>query len=140
MAGVATLGLPDSPGVTVGAVADTLSALHYLHETTEPEAPEGIVHGDVRPDKIFVTYDGDVRLLHSGIAAAANYAGTNTMKERLAYVVKMILSAARGHCSKARALQVPHYKLAHRRIVVHDQDQRLFRFLGNRMKWLRTRF
>jgi serine/threonine-protein kinase len=67
-------------------LTDVLNALHYLHETTESEAPDGIVHGDVRPEKIFVTYDGEVKLLHSGIAAAANDAGTGTMKERLAYV------------------------------------------------------
>jgi serine/threonine-protein kinase len=67
-------------------LADVLSALQYLHDTAESEAPEGIVHGDVRPEKIFVTYDGEVKLMHSGIAAAANEAGTGTMKERLAYV------------------------------------------------------
>src|SRR5262245_53570087 len=59
---------------------------------------------------------------------------------QLTHQAKPFLATARRDRREARPLQVPDHKLAHRRIVVHDQDQRLFRFLGNRMNWLRARF
>src|SRR3712207_8242566 len=50
--GGATLGLPDSPGVTPGATADTLTA--PFHDLAAVEAlfaahPHGIAAGDVQP-------------------------------------------------------------------------------------------
>jgi serine/threonine-protein kinase len=72
--------------IHVRVIAHVLGALHYLHESSEPPATDGIVHGDVRPDKIFVTYDGEVKLLHSGIAGAAADTGTGIIKDRLSYM------------------------------------------------------
>jgi serine/threonine-protein kinase len=64
-------------------LSNVLGALQYLHEVSEEEAPDGIVHGDVRPDNIFVTYDGSIKLLHAGIDVPD--ADTRFITERLSY-------------------------------------------------------
>ncbi len=45
-------------------IADTLAGLHHAHELTAPDGKcLGIVHGDVSPEKVFVTFDGQVKIL-----------------------------------------------------------------------------
>ncbi len=48
------------------------AGLHYAHERLGPGgAPLGLVHRDVSPQNLFVTFDGAVKLLDFGIAKAA---------------------------------------------------------------------
>jgi eukaryotic-like serine/threonine-protein kinase len=75
----------------IGArVAD---GLHYAHELTvgEPgqERPLGIVHRDVNATNIFVTYDGDIKIIDFGLAKAANRASktaAGVIKGKVAYM------------------------------------------------------
>jgi serine/threonine protein kinase len=56
------------------SIAIGLSAgLHYTHERRATDgSPLGLVHRDVSPRNVFVTYDGGVKLLDFGIAKTAH--------------------------------------------------------------------
>jgi serine/threonine-protein kinase len=52
-------------------LAEVLAGLHYVHELTDQGGrPLGIVHRDVTPSNVFLTYDGRVKVVDFGIAKA----------------------------------------------------------------------
>jgi serine/threonine-protein kinase len=70
-------------------LAQTAAGLHYAHELKSLEGePLGLVHRDVSPHNVFVTYDGLVKLVDFGIAKAADSAGmtrAGTFKGKVGY-------------------------------------------------------
>lgn len=71
-------------------VADALDGLSYAHELTDYDGSAlAVVHRDVSPQNIFVTYTGMVKLLDFGIAKAATHivvTKTGVIKGKYAYI------------------------------------------------------
>jgi eukaryotic-like serine/threonine-protein kinase len=71
-------------------VADTAAGLHAAHEIQGPDGkPLGVVHRDVSPQNILVSYDGNIKVVDFGIAYAAERVtstATGTMKGKAAYM------------------------------------------------------
>ena len=68
-----TAGFGLSPPMQLRIIIDTLAGLEHAHNLTDFDGtPLNIVHRDVSPQNVFVTFDGQVKLLDFGIAKAAN--------------------------------------------------------------------
>lgn len=74
----------------VHVAAEMLAGLHYAHELRDYEGqPLSVVHRDVSPQNIFITYEGEVKVFDFGIAKAeASNTKTEpgTVKGKFAYM------------------------------------------------------
>ncbi len=71
-------------------VVEALAGLHYAHELRDyGDQPLGVVHRDASPHNIFVTYNGQVKVVDFGIAKAASRSAetrTGTLKGKIGYM------------------------------------------------------
>jgi serine/threonine protein kinase len=82
-------GVPLSMDAALTLVAGLCAGLHYAHEKMSAEGkPLNIVHRDVSPSNVLVSYDGAVKLVDFGIARASSRPGTTQggLKGKIQYM------------------------------------------------------
>ncbi len=90
--------------IHVRILADACAGLHYAHTLRDFDGtPVFVVHRDVSPQNVFVTYDGQVKVVDFGIAKAVGAASTTQtgmLKGKMSYIAP---EQARGDAIDARA-------------------------------------
>jgi serine/threonine protein kinase len=109
--------------IALGACA----GLHYAHEKTVDGEPLHLVHRDVSPSNLFVTYDGHVKVVDFGIAKAASRESKTkfgTLKGKVAYMSpEQVRSQPLDRRSDVFALGVVLWELTTgRRLFKRDND------------------
>ncbi len=91
-------------GMSLRILGDVLAGLQYAHDLRDFDGkPLEVVHRDVTPHNIFVTYDGGVKVVDFGIAKAMNSSHetrTGMLKGKVGY---MAPEQARGERCDRRA-------------------------------------
>jgi serine/threonine protein kinase len=86
----AAMGIPFPDVYALRIAASVCEGLYYAHRKTDPWGnPLHIVHRDVTPENVFVSFDGMVKVLDFGIAKARGQVGqtqTGEIKGKLAYM------------------------------------------------------
>ncbi|MBK8252180.1 MAG: serine/threonine protein kinase [Polyangiaceae bacterium] len=81
-------------------LSQAAAGLHYAHDLKNFDGSDlGLVHRDVSPQNVFVTYDGRVLIVDFGIAKAADSAGltkTGVFKGKVGYAAPEQLAAGKS--------------------------------------------
>jgi len=81
---------PRLPSIAARLIADACEGLHAAHELRDPRGEWlHVVHRDVSPQNLFLTYDGTVKVVDFGIARAkdkVHQTDTGTVKGKFAYM------------------------------------------------------
>ena len=108
--------------------ARVAEGLHYAHELVDEHgAPLDIVHRDVNATNIFVTYDGEIKVIDFGLAKAANRASktaAGVIKGKVAYMSpEQAVGAPIDRRTDVFALGTTLWELAcDRRLFKHSDD------------------
>jgi serine/threonine-protein kinase len=77
-------------GMRLRVLMETLEGLHHAHELTDfAGKPLGLVHRDISPQNVFITFDGHVKVLDFGIAKIVNsqvQTATGILKGKIRYM------------------------------------------------------
>lgn len=129
---------PIRPPMGARIIADAAQALDYAHKLKDPNGrPLAIVHRDISPQNILISYDGAVKLVDFGIAKSTAQSGQSqagTLKGKSSY---MSPEQALGQPIDARsdifALGVVLYELCtSRRVFKHDSEDEVLEMITQR--------
>lgn len=89
---------PSRAALVARIIADACEGLHAAHELKDPSgSPLNVVHRDVSPQNLFLTYDGVVKVVDFGVARAAHQEHLTVpgvIKGKLAYMPPEVLRGA----------------------------------------------
>jgi serine/threonine-protein kinase len=124
------------PILWVRVISDALGGLHHAHELKDYDgSPIGIIHRDVSPQNLFITYDGRVKLVDFGIAKAAlnsTQTETGVLKGKIAYMApEQAMGVAIDRRADVFAMGVVLWELlAGRRMITGDAAVALHKLLN----------
>jgi serine/threonine-protein kinase len=120
-------------------VSETLSGLDYAHNLTDYEGnPAGVVHRDVSPQNVFVTYEGHVKILDFGIAKArenSTHTEIGELKGKIRYMAPEQMEGAPNLDRRADVYAVGVMlweALARQRLWLNVPDAQIFRTVLNK--------
>jgi serine/threonine protein kinase len=99
---------PDAEPLTLGMrlriITEMLEGLHYAHELRDYDGtPLRIVHRDVSPQNLFITYEGQIKLVDFGIAKAEDSITRSEGRGLVGKIAYMSPEQARGERVDRRA-------------------------------------
>ena len=122
-----TLDTPLPLGARLELVSQVLEALIYMHGFTDPDGtPLSLVHRDISPNNIFVTFDGTAKVLDFGVAKAVGVnqaAETGMFKGKLAYAAREQIRGKSEQRSDLFAVGVLLWELLAYRRLSQDRTQ-----------------
>ena len=123
---VAKSDAPFDAAVAARVVADALAGLAYAHQLEDYDGtPLRIIHRDISPHNVFVTYDGQVKLVDFGIAKAIlsqSSTEVGVLKGKVAYMAPEQATAAGDIDQRADlfAMGIVLWELLARRKLFHE--------------------
>jgi serine/threonine protein kinase len=122
-----TIETPLSLAARLELICQVLEALVYMHAFTDPDGtPLGLVHRDISPNNIFVTFDGTAKVLDFGVAKAAGVSHATeagTFKGKLGYAAPEQILGNSEQRSDVFAIGVLLWELLAYRRLSQDRTQ-----------------